>query len=181
MLLFLASIRKYLVIGAIAIAALLATAFFSYEKGVDHQKQVQAVAVIKADDKVVKQNDSLQATADKSASQVIVYRDRIITKYKTINQDVNHYVQQDKNSSTGLDPEFVRLHDSAASSYDQDSIAGSSSSADGSAGQPPVTTGDAIKVITGNYKRFYQCQQQVKGWVDFYSTLRVQVNGKDSE
>jgi hypothetical protein len=178
-MLLLASIKKYLVIGALVIAALLGTAFVAFEKGVDHQKLVQASAVIKADDKIVKQNDSLQATADKSASQVIVYKDRIITKYKTINHDVDHYVQQDKNANVGLDPEFVRLHDSAASAYNQDAIAGSSSSADGSAGQPPVTTGQAIGVITGNYKRFYQCQQQVKGWVDFYSTLRIQVNGKD--
>lgn len=175
----LAFIQKWALKVLIAVALLAGVGLYSYNAGIQHQKGVDATKVIKVDNKITQKNDSLQATADKTASQVIVYKDRIVTKYKTINHDVVTYANQNPNGANLLDPEFVRLHNSAASAYDQDPIAGSSSGADGSTSQPAVTTGEAIATITANYKRYYQCQQQVGQWIDFYTDIRTKVNGPD--
>lgn len=180
MLLLLASIKKYLIIGALVIAALAGTAFLAFEKGVAYQKGVVAVQVIKADTKVVAKNDKLQDVADNSAKTQIIYKDRIITKYKTITKDITTY-ESNPVSSDLLDPDFISLHDRAAASNDQSTIAGSPGNADGVTSTTGVTKADAIKVITQNYKRYYLCKQQVDGWIDFYSTLRLSVNGKDKD
>lgn len=172
-------LQKWALKVLIAIALLTGVALYSYNAGVSHQKGVDATKVIKVDNQVVKQNNNLQDSADKVASQVVVYRDRIVTKYQTINKDVVHYVDKNQNASDVLDPVFVRLHDRAASANDQDTIAQSASGVDGAASSPTVTRGQAIAVITANYQRYYQCRNQVIGWNDFYSGLQKQVNGAE--
>lgn len=176
MLLF---IQKWALKVLIAVALLVGVGLYSYNAGINHEKGIETAKVIKVDNKITEKNNSLQATADKSASQVIVYKDRIITKYKTINQDAVQYAQTNQNASDQLDPDFISLHDRAASANGQDTITGSASESASGTKATPVTKADAIRVITDNYKRYYLCRNQVQGWIDFYSDLRTQVNGPD--
>lgn len=173
-----ALIQKWALKILIAVALLAGVGLYSYNAGIDHQKGVDATKVIKVDNQIVQKNDTLQATADKTASQAVVYRDRIVTKYQTINHDVIHYVDQNPNAYIGLDPEFVRLHDRAAAAYDQAEIAQPASGTDGGDAKS-VTTGAAIATITENYKRYYLCKQQVEGWKTFYTGVQTQVNGAE--
>jgi hypothetical protein len=169
-------IQRWALKALIAIAILGGVALYSYEAGVHHEKGVEAVQVIKADNQVTKQNNALQATADKSASQVIIYRDRIVTKYKTITKDVVSYAKQNPNASDLLDPDFISLHDRAASANGENTIAGSARDANGGASGVAITKADAIRVITGNYQKYYLCRQQVIDWIDFYTAVKNKVN-----
>ena len=177
-----AYLQKWALKVLIAVALLLGIGLYSYHAGVQHEKGIEAAKVIKADNQIVKKNDTLQAAADASASQTIVYRDRIVTKYKTIKQDVVHYAQTNPNASNLLDPDFVRLHDLAASANGEDTIAGSAGRTTADSGATGVVTkADALRVITGNYKRFYLCRQQGIDWNDCYTNVKTKVNGPDSE
>lgn len=172
-------IQKWALKVLIAVALLAGVGLYSYNAGIEHQKGVDATKVIKVDNQVVQKNNNLQDSADKAASAVVVYRDRIVTKYQTINKDVVHYVDKNQNASDVLDPEFVSLHDRAASANDQDTIAQPASGVDGGASSPAVTRGQAIAVITANYQRYYQCRNQVIGWNSFYGDIQKQVNGAE--
>lgn len=176
-----AFLQRWALKALISVVLLLGVGLYGFHTGVQHQRGIDAENVVKVDKQITQQNNSLQATADKSASQTIVYKDRIVTKYKTINQGVVHYAQTNPNASNLLDSDFIGLHDRAASANGEDTIAGSARNADGSASSAPVTKADAIRIIAGNYKRYYECRQQVTDWISFYTDLRTQVNGKDGE
>lgn len=168
-------IQRWLAIGALILALISGSSFYFYEKGIQHQKDVYAAATVKADDKIVQKNDTLQQTADTTDKQQIVYRDRIVTKFQTVNKEVVKYVES-KDAHVGLDPEFVRLHDNAARANGQSTIAESASRPDGQAAGSGVTTGAAIGVITRNYQTYYECARRLSGLQDFYLNLQNQVN-----
>jgi len=149
-----------------------------YDMGVVHQKGVENIALIAANKKVDELNQATQTTADKAAEVQIVYKDKIVTQFKTITKEVIKY-EETPAASIGLDPEFVRLHNDAARIHDALSIAQPASGVDAAAGPTGITTGEAIGVITRNYEAYYQCRRQVAGWAAFYSDLQKQY--KDSQ
>lgn len=169
-------VYKWLAGVALVLALCIGSYFYGTHNGKLEQVAVQAVQTEKANVKTVEKSEASQDVADKADAAQIIYKDRIVTKYQTITKEVVKYVET-KDAAVGLDPEFVRLHDAAASANDQLSIAGSSSGADGQAGVlGVVTTGDAIQVITRNYQRANSCIVQVTGWQEFYTNLQKTVN-----
>lgn len=171
-------IQRWLAIGALVLALISGFSFYAYEKGIQHQKDVYAAAQVKADDKIVQKNDTLQQTADTTDKQQIVYRDRIVTKYQTITKDVVKY-EKSKDADDQLDAEFVRLHDNAASTNGAATIAQSTGGPDGQTAGSGVTKGTAIGVITRNYQAYYECSRRLNGLQDFYLNLQKQVNGDE--
>lgn len=149
----------------------------SYFKGIEHQKLVQISEQQKADDKIDEKNQGSQDAADGEAKTQVVYKDRIITKYKTITKEIIKYEKTD-DANVYLDPEFIRLHDAAAATYDQDQITTAPSGTVGQAPTPGITTGDAIGVITRNYEKYQQCSLQVSGWQRFYGDLQKKINAE---
>lgn len=149
--------------------------YAGYQKGTDHQKLITVKQQVVANSKVETKNEKAQDTADKEAQIQIVYRDRIITKYEKVQTGVKNY-EKTQTANIYLDPEFVRLHDSAAATNDQVQIAKSASSIDGSSTTPKITTGQAIAVITENYQRYYDCRGKLEGWIRWYSDLQNEVN-----
>ena len=168
-------IYKYLAMAAVVLALVIGAGYKGYHMGADNEKAVHAALLAKANAEVVKKNEELQALADKQAEVQVVYKDKIVTQYKTITKDVITYVQTPA-ASVGLDPEFVRLHNDAARLHDSLQIADASSGPDGQAGPVGVTTGEAIGVIARNYEQYQQCRRQVIGWQSFYEDLSGQVN-----
>lgn len=150
---------------------------FSYNSGVDHQKSIYAAELKKANDVTVSKNETTQTASNAEAKIQIVYRDKIVTKFKYIDREITVY-ENNPASHVVLDNEFVRLHDSAASSPDDKvEVTGSASGTnDASAKVEPVTTGQAIDVIADNYKLYYECSTKLDGWIRFYSDVRKTVN-----
>lgn len=159
---------------ALVIALATATGFFGYYKGIEEQASKYVKAQEKANTAVIKKNDKMQDIADDQEKVQIIYKDRIVTKYQTITNEVTKY-ETTEAANLYLDPEFVRLHNAAASANDQASIAESSGIVDGEATPTGVTTGEAIAAITRNYETFYQCKLKTEGWEKFYSDLQKEI------
>jgi hypothetical protein len=169
------------------IAAVLALSLGIFEAGVTSGKNARLALdnknTTKAEVVVVDKNVAIQGIADTNAKAIIVYKDRVETKYKTITNNIITY-EKDPASRTILDPAFVRLHDAAASTVsDQDSSTGpSSGTASDSTGtgtvrtDPAVTTGQAIGTITDNYKEYQLCRDKIIKWNNFYSKTQAEVN-----
>lgn len=160
---------------AIVLVIMLGSAWKGYHEGVEHQKQIYVAAQTHANQVVETKNGELQKLSDDQAKTQIVYKDRIVTQYQTITKEVVKY-EKSPDAAIGLDPEFVRLHNSAASANGQIQIAEPTSGVGGEAGTARVTTGDAIGVITRNYQRYQACTAQVTGWQEFYTKLQGDVN-----
>lgn len=168
-------IQRWIIYLVVVLAAAAGAGFFGYEKGIDHQKQAYLEGQLKADVKVVSKNQELQTNADQTDKVQIVYKDRIVVKYKTIEKKVDDY-EKTKDAAAYLDSEFVRLHDSAAAANDQVQIAGPTSGTNGEDPAARITTGQAIGVITRNYEKYQQCERIVEGWQSFYGDLQQNVN-----
>lgn len=156
-------------------AAILSASYYSYSMGVDHQKVIYAKAQQQANDKVIEKTLDTQNIANEQAKIQIIYKDRIITKYQTITKEIIKY-ENTTASDVGLDSEFVRLHNSAASANDAVPIAQSASGANSEPTGSGVTTGEAIGVITRNYESYQNCKRQVEGWNKFYTDLQNTIN-----
>lgn len=167
--------QRWFIAGMLGLAAIGGVYFYAYNAGIDHQKDVYIKAQLKENDKVVEKNQELQGVSDKADEQQIVYKDRIVTKYQTITNEVIKY-EKTPVASEFLDPEFIRLHDSAAAANDQDTIAGRASGANGEAKESGVTAGQAISVITRNYNQYYECARRLDGLQKFYIDLQKSVN-----
>ena len=175
------------------IGVILGVVFGIYEKGYSSgenaQKAVYSLQQQKIEKVVVAKNEAVQAVADTTDKTIIVYRDRVVTKYKTITNNILTY-ENTPLASTILDASFVQLHDSAASaaSDNQDST---SSATSGTNSNPtsigtissspilsiaPVTTGEAIKVIDNNYSQYALCRGEVIAWNSFYQKVLSDVN-----
>lgn len=168
-------ITKWLAAILAVICLMISVAFVAYDKGIEHQKGVYAAAQLEANAKVEQKNETSQSVADNTAKAQVIYKDRIVTKYQTITQEVVKY-EKSEASNLYLDPEFVRLHNNAASANDATQIAQSASGSDAAPTPSGVTTGEAIAVITRNYERYQQCVRQVNGWNQFYKDLQNNVN-----
>jgi hypothetical protein len=177
------SIFKLLLSSVLVVGLLYAVHEEGYTSGVNATKITEAKQEKAAEAVVLTKTVVIQGIADTSTMALIVYRDKVETKYKTINNYITTY-EKDPTSFVVLDPVFVRLHDDAASPVsDSDSDAGSTSgptSDPSSTGitstSPPVTTGQAIAVITDNYKDYNICREKVIKWNAFYSGVKSQVN-----
>jgi hypothetical protein len=159
----------------VGLALLVGTGFLGYREGVSHQKAEYADAQTKANEIVVEKNDKMQEVSDKTAEQQIVYKDRIVTQFKTIEKEVIKY-EETPASNVYLDPEFIRLHNNAAAAHDEVQIASTASGTDGTVTPTGVTTGEAIGVISRNYEDFYECKVKLSGWQKFYSDLQKEVS-----
>lgn len=109
-----------------------------YRQGLDAKNQNREVAVI------VKKNDDSQKVADKVEAAQVVYKDRIVVKYQTINKEVIKYVDKENSNPANvviLPSDWVRLHDAAATAANSDSpTAGSASQSGPTDGRPDDTT-----------------------------------------
>jgi hypothetical protein len=170
-----AFIQRWIIAAFIGLAALTGVYFYAYNSGINHQKDVYIKAQLNADEKVVEKNQDLQEVANKTDEQQVVYKDRIVTKYQTITNEVIKY-EKTPVASEFLDPEFIRLHDSAAATYDQDTIARRASGNDGETKESGVTAGQAIATISRNYKQYYECARRLDGLQKFYIELQESVN-----
>jgi hypothetical protein len=169
------TIYKYLAMAAVVFVLILGAGYKGYQMGSEHEKVAYATAQVKANAEVAKKNEETQVIADKTGETQVVYRDKIVTKYKTITKEIIKY-EQTPAASVGLDSEFVRLHNNAARAHDAIQITKAASGPDGETPIIGVTTGEAIGVITRNYESYYQCRRQVIGWVEFYTDLQKKVN-----
>jgi hypothetical protein len=121
----------------LALAILGGVFFGGYKKGEEHQKYLTQQSQIVADGKVTTKNISMQDDADTEAKVQIIYRDKIVVKYKTINDGVITYVKT-KSSSDILDDEFIRLHNSAATADYQDTTSRSIGGTDATLSATPT-------------------------------------------
>lgn len=166
----------------LALSLVFGACYFSYNAGVNSNKVAVAKTVQVANQKVETKNDILQKAADATEQSQIVYKDRIVTQYKTIEKKV--YVYQNAEAGhTVLDSEFVGLHDDAAASPGNANQAsattsGTNEATSGVKETPKVTTGEAIDVIADNYKAYYECQSEVLGWQSFYKKVQETINAK---
>jgi hypothetical protein len=162
----------------LVLAMLAGVGYYGYTKGEAHQEAIYALAQLKANNAVVVKNEQVQTASDKEAKTQVVYKDRIVVKYQTVEKKVIEY-EKTPASNVFLDPEFIRLHDIAASSNGELPItepAPRANVGDTQFTTTGITTGEAIKVITDNYKNYYQCQLKVEGWKRFYSDVQTTVN-----
>ena len=182
---FTSPLFKWLAIIALALGLIFGIYHTGYKNGENAQKITYVKEQQKAETVVLNKNTAAQAATDSTEKTIIVYRDRVVTKYKTIIKDVSNY-EKSPLSSSAIDADFVRLHDTAAISATVNPITptptssgvdGDSSSI-GDAEKPaePTTTGTAIKVITDNYEQYALCRNQVIQWNQFYSKLLNDVN-----
>jgi hypothetical protein len=174
------TLYKWLALLAIVMVLAIGAGYKGYTLGVEHQKSIYATAQSKANEVVVQKNEATQEVADKEAEIQVIYKDKIVTQYKTITKEVIKYVETPA-ANVGLDPEFVRLHNRAASANNAAPIAEPASGANTEATPTGVTTGEAIGVITRNYEQYYQCVRQVNGWVDYYRDLQKKVNERNDK
>ena len=174
---------KVLLLIVLVVGLLFGVYRTGFSSGVNATKVAEAKQEKVAEAVVLSKNVVIQGASDTNSMALVVYRDKVETKYKTINHYITNY-EKDPASLVVLDPVFVRLHDDAASPVpDSDSDAGStggSSSDTSSIGvvstSSPVTTGQAIGVITDNYKDYNICREKVIKWNAFYSGVKSQVN-----
>ena len=174
---------KWLALIFIVIALPTGTYYTGYKSGVNKEKVVEVKKEDKAEEIVLNKNAVIQGIADTNTMALVVYKDRVETKYKTINNYITTYAKTPA-ANTILDPMFVRLHDHAASPVpDSDTVTGStggingdSTSSEPTSTNPSVTTGQAIEVITDNYKEYNICREKVIKWSAFYSGIKSQVN-----
>lgn len=163
----------------LSLALIVGFGYICYSKGEQHQISKIAMEVVVEDKKVDTNNLNMQNIADVEAKTQIVYKDRIVVKYQTIEKKVIQY-EQSKDAGVFLDPEFVRLHDLAASSIGQETITKPSSGTDNpvtdAATVNRVTTGDAIRVITANYNTYYELKLKLDGWNRFYDNIQKEFN-----
>lgn len=174
---------KVLLLIAVVLGILTVTYHTGYSSGVNATKVIEIKKEKLAEAVVINKNITIQGTADTNAMVMVVYRDRVDTKYKTITNYITKY-EKDPASLIVLDPVFVRLHDIAASPIpDSNSDAGSTggtpsdpSLSGTSSISQAITTGQAIGVITDNYKQYNICREEVIKWNAYYSEVKSQVN-----
>lgn len=148
----------------------------NYQSGIERKAENKEVA------QVIQKNDSLQDTADKVGQDHVVYKDRVVTEYKTIYKDVIRYVQKENSSSNAvlLPPEWVCLHDRAVRSANGETqaAAGTSGNVDAcaQAKDAPVKSGDALEVITENYQAYGDAKAKAEFMKQLYEEVAEQVN-----
>lgn len=169
------NIRAILVELIVSALILFGVGYYAYHQGEKHQIDIFAVNQTKANKIVTAKNEVLVAAPAKEAEIQIVYKDKIVTKYKTIEKEVIKY-EETPAATVSLDPEFIRLHNNAASAHGEAQITESAVAIDGTVAPTGITTGQAIGVISRNYEDFYQCKLKVEGWNRFYSDVQKTVN-----
>ena len=162
----------------LVIAAMAGIGYYGFTKGEHYQEGIYATSQLKANNVVVVKNQTVQTVADTEAKTQTIYKDRIVVKYQTIEKKVIQY-EKTAASNVFLDPEFIRLHNSAASANGELPItepAARTNVGDTKFAAAGITTGEAIKVISDNYNKYYQCKIQADGWKRFYTDLQGTVN-----
>lgn len=113
---------KMILISFIAVTA----AFFGgLHVGKNYQKGVQVEANHKATVEIIKKNTDAQTVANKVDNTTIVYRDKVVTKYKRIDNDVVRYIEKESSASDVyyFPHEWVCLHNRSTRSEDTASSA----------------------------------------------------------
>lgn len=169
------NIRVILIELVVSALILCGVGYYAYHQGEKHQIDIFAMNQIKANKIVTAKNEVLVAAPTKEAEIQIVYKDKIVTKYKTIEKEVIKY-ETTPAATYSLDPEFIRLHNYAAAANGEAQIAESAIAIDGTVAPTRITTGQAIGIISHNYENFYQCKLKLDGWNRFYTDVQKTVN-----
>ena len=182
---FTSPLFKVLALIGLVVGIIFGTYTIGYNNGINKEKVVEVKAEKKAEAIVIEKTTAIQGAADANQMVMVVYRDRVETKYKNINTYITTYEKQPASLVT-LDPVFVRLHDDSASPVsDPTTTPGSTSgttsdpsSVGATNANPAITTGQAITVIADNYKEYNICREKVIKWNALYSWSKDKVNSQ---
>lgn len=149
----------------------LATALFvggcQYGKSGQQLAQKDEVIHEVAKVQVTEQQGAVTAnTAEAAVRTKIVY---VQQAAKVITKEVIVYVQSNPDSNTRLDPEWLRIHNTAAKGCD----AASSTCVPDADVSKGTTAGAALDAITVNYATYQECRATVEGWQNFYTELKA--------
>lgn len=132
---------------------------------------------------VVKKNEDVQTVSDKAEKTAIVYKDRVVTQYKTITKDVIKYVDKENSNPADviwLDADWVRLHDASADAGNgEDEASKSTSIPDDSTnetGKVGVKSGKALEIIEANYQAYSNCRVELTGLQQYVLDLNKEFN-----
>jgi hypothetical protein len=137
-------------------------------------KQVQVVD---------KKNKDLVVVANEAEKATVIYKDRIVTKYKTITKEVVKYEQAENavpSDIIWIPAEFVRVHDNAIDAAN----GGLEITPDTSEPVAPTTrpkeigvrSGRALSIISENYEAYSTCRMQLTELQKYILKLEDEMN-----